>query len=191
MSKQRYPYRMNRDDKPTAPRRNIEIKARVTSLDAARRVAERLATGHLGKFTQVDTFFHCTNGRLKLREVEGRPAELIAYSRSDQTQPKASQYYLVPIVEEALACKGALTAALGMAVVVRKRREVFLIDNVRIHLDQVEGLGNFLEMEAVISTPDEDSRAAGCLDALMREFDILPDSLLAGAYADMLADGRG
>lgn len=178
---------MNPNEISPPPRRNVEIKARVGSLDAARQVAQRLAAGYLGVLVQVETFFHCTSGRLKLREVDDRPAELIAYSRSDQVEPKPSQYYLVT-VEEAAACKGALTAALGVAGVVRKRREVFLIDNVRIHLDEVDGLGDFLEMEAVISTSDEDEQATARLDVLMREFGILPENLLAGAYVDMLAD---
>jgi adenylate cyclase class 2 len=146
-----------RADKSTHTGANIELKARLASLDAARQIARDVATESLGTEHQKDTYFHSPGGRLKLREIEGRPAQLVAYDRPNTTQPKESAYELVPVPDPE-GLKRALTRVLGIRAVVDKQREIFLYHNVRIHLDQVVGLGAFLEFEAVLGGRTEVSK---------------------------------
>ncbi len=165
--------------------RNIELKARLDDLPAARRVAETLATQRLGIQEQIDTYFRCTTGRLKLRQISGQTAQLIWYMRPSDPRPKASDYYLVPAPQpETLVA--ALRSAMGIVSVVRKRREIYLWRNVRIHLDDVEGLGHFLEFEAVLSPEIDETAGRGQLQDLMAQFGIRPQDLLAGSYIDMI-----
>lgn len=164
---------------------NVELKARLLDLDAARCVAVSIATQHLGTQHQIDTYFHCRQGRLKLRQINGLSAQLIAYSRPDAEEPKTSDYRLVPVANPE-TLKAALAAALGVQIVVDKRREIYLVDNVRIHLDEVSGLGQFLEFEAVLG-PDVDEVAGQAqLAQLAEKFAIRPADRLAGSYADLL-----
>jgi predicted adenylyl cyclase CyaB len=165
--------------------RNIELKARLHDLPAARRVAEALATQRLGVQEQIDTYFRCTNGRLKLRQITGQTAQLVWYVRPSDPRPKASDYHLVSVPQPETLIM-ALRAAMGIVNVVRKRREVYLWRNVRIHLDEVEGLGQFLEFEAVLSPEIDDAAGRGQLEKLMSQFDIRPEDLLAGSYTDMI-----
>jgi len=167
--------------------RNIEIKARVNSLSHVRAIAAEIATDYVGVMEQTDTFFHCPNGRLKVREVPGRRAELIAYHRADSATARSSDYTLVQI-DDSSGLIAALKRTLGVRQIVRKRREVFLHHNVRIHLDEVERLGEFVELESVVSAGVDEATAMARLNELMARFDIHSDDLLAGAYADMLAE---
>jgi adenylate cyclase class IV len=167
------------------PLRNIELKARLADLQAARKVAQAVATARLGAQRQVDTYFHCTRGRLKLRQIDGLSAELVWYVRPDQQGPKASQYQLVP-VSNPEALKAALAGALGIRGIVQKRREIFLEHGVRIHLDEVVGLSDFLEFEALLG-PDMDEAAGHArLSQLIEAFAIDPADLLRGSYGDMV-----
>ena len=172
-----------------SPRRNIELKARLADPAAALRIAEGLATSDLGTMRQVDTYFHCASGRLKLRERDGRAAELIAYQRGDQPQPKASDYRLVP-VPDAAALQAALAAALGVRAVVSKQRRVLLWNNVRIHLDEVQLLGSFLEFEAVLADDMDDRRGHAQLAELSARFGIEPRDLESRSYVDLLESAR-
>jgi predicted adenylyl cyclase CyaB len=166
--------------------RNVELKARVEDPDAARTLARQVATEALGTQWQVDTYFHCGQGRLKLRQIDGQLGQLVWYARPDQPGPKASDYLVVPISEPE-PLKAALAAAFGVRCVVRKRREIFLDHNVRIHLDEVEGLGSFLEFEAVLGAEVDDAMGHRQLDELARQFGLDQADLLSGSYADMIA----
>jgi predicted adenylyl cyclase CyaB len=165
--------------------RNIELKARLADLPAARRIAQQIATKRLGVQQQVDTYFHCHNGRLKLRQIDGLSAQLVWYARPDQHGPKASDYRLVPVANPE-TLKAALAAALGVCGVVRKRREVFLVDNVRVHLDEVEGLGSFLEFEAVLGPHVDDQAGHAQLAGLIERFSIAPGDLVPRSYGEMI-----
>lgn len=144
-----------------------------------------MATKHLGVQQQVDTYFRCHRGRLKLRQIDGLSAQLVWYDRPDQKGPKPSQYLLVP-VSNPETLKAALAAGLGIQRVVAKRREVFLAGNVRIHLDEVTGLGDFVEFEAALGPGIDQPAARAQVDRLVDQFTIGPGDLLAGSYADML-----
>lgn len=166
------------------PRRNIELKARIGSLDAARAVCRQIAA-FTAQEQQTDTYFVCPRGRLKLRERGPEPAQLVSYARADATTPRASDYWLVPVPDPA-ALKGALAAALGLLVVVEKEREVFLYRNVRIHLDRVAGLGEFIEFEAVLSPGDDEFAAAVLVGELAERLGLNSVDRIDGSYSDLL-----
>jgi predicted adenylyl cyclase CyaB len=166
--------------------RNIEVKARLSEPTSARAIAGRLCGPPAAILRQTDTYFHCAQGRLKLREIEGSVAELIAYERPDAPAAKGSDY-LITRVADPDSLRRTLTAALGIRGVVRKTRRLYLHQNVRIHLDDVDGLGNFLEFEAVLADQTDDLAGRRQVEELCREFGIGPGDLLAGSYGDMLA----
>ncbi|MBN2474570.1 MAG: class IV adenylate cyclase [Pirellulales bacterium] len=165
--------------------RNIELKARLNDPEAARKTAAAIATKRLGTQHQIDTYFACRHGRLKLRQIDGLSAQLIAYARPDRDGPKASDYRLVPVANPE-TLKAALAAALGVEVVVEKRREILLHENVRIHLDEVADLGHFLEFEAVLGPEVDDAAGRAQVERLMERFAIGQGDLLSGSYADMI-----
>lgn len=166
--------------------RNIELKARLADWDAARKTAAAIAAKRLGVQHQVDTYFFCRQGRLKLRQIDALTAQLVWYRRPDQEGPKPSDYQLVPVANPE-TLKAALAAALGISAVVEKRREIFLVENVRIHLDEVVGLGRFLEFEAVLGPQCDEHAGQAQVERLARQFGITPADLLPGSYAEMLA----
>lgn len=165
--------------------RNVEIKARAQTLDAIRAVAVALTQAPPEILSQVDTFFAVPRGRLKVREFADGSGELIAYDRADQTGPKTSSYTVASCADAS-----ALRAALGRVLAVKgrvvKRRELFLVGRTRIHLDEVERLGCFVELEVVLASDEsiEDGNAEA--RDLMRRLGIAPESLVAGAYVDLL-----
>ncbi len=177
-------------DIPVAPRSNIELKARLVSLETAREIASGLATERLEDQRQVDTYFYCREGRLKLREIGRERAELIWYNRPDQSEPKASNYCLMP-VEDPAAAKQSLGAALGVRQVVEKHREIYLYHNVRIHLDQVANLGEFLEFEAVLGPDVSEAEGNAQVKYLREQFGIDSSDLLTNSYVDLTDEASG
>ena len=171
-------------------RRNIEIKVRVASLENARGIAKSLATDTLGMQTQIDTYFHCANGRLKLREIDQSQFFLIWYRRANQPVPRASDFCLATVAEPE-TLKQALSGALGVRAVVRKRREVFLYHNVRIHLDNVCEVGTFLEFESVLGTHANQQMGHGQVERLLEAFGVSANDYLAMSYVDLLLDSGG
>lgn len=166
-------------------RRNIELKARLKSLAEARQIARSVAHQRLPDQHQVDTYFRTFSGRLKLREIRGCTAELISYARDDRSDAKESSYCLVPVADPAVL-KQALAAALGIRQCVEKAREIYLHENVRIHLDVVAGLGEFLEFEAVLDEGHDEAAARALLRDLQQCFRIADDDLVAPSYVDLL-----
>jgi homotetrameric cytidine deaminase len=158
---------------------NLELKAR--DPDPARSLERALALGaeDRGELTQRDTYFARAGGRLKLREQSPGETELIQYRRPDERGPRTSDYRIVPADE---ALKEALDAALGTLAVVEKRRRLLLWEGVRIHLDEVEELGSFIELESV-----NGDRAK--LDRVRAELEIDDADIVAGSYSDLLLDG--
>lgn len=174
--------------------RNIELKARCPDLAAARAAAERHGARFVRVERQRDTFFHARTGRLKLRERTWREgqetedrsgAELIPYERSDTGGARESRYHVVPVIEPQ-ALVAALGAALGIRGAVVKRRELWMWHNVRIHLDEVEGLGSFVEFEAVMLPGETDAEAHARLAALQATLGLADASVVPVAYADLL-----
>jgi cytidine deaminase len=168
---------------------NIELKAfdRDPETTVSRCVAVGAADG--GVLSQRDTYFAARRGRLKLRVEEGAlGGELIAYRREDNAEPIESGYVVAPVAApDELA--DALDAALGTLVVVSKRRHLFLWEGVRIHLDDVDELGRFVEFEAVLPEAGDPATAREKLARLRRELGIADDALVSVGYADLLIDG--
>jgi len=165
--------------------RNIEIKAYVPDLDAVRSTAASMSSTAGVVVDQTDTFFAVPKGRLKVREFGDGSGELIAYDRPDASGPKESVYTRVRC-DDAAEVAHALGTVLGVRGQVRKHREVFLIGRTRVHLDEVEHLGSFVELEVVLD--DHDDVEAGRRDAelLMKALSISPSTLVSGAYIDLL-----
>ena len=166
--------------------RNIEIKARLPDLDAMRARVQRLADRGPEELTQDDTFFHCPEGRLKLRVFSPDDGQLIFYRRADESGPKTSFYILSPTsAPESL--REALTLAYGQVGRVRKHRTVYWAGRTRIHLDRVEDLGTFLELEVVLEPGEPIEAGEAEAERLMRDLGIAGNWLLRGAYLDLLA----
>lgn len=165
--------------------RNVEIKAHVPSMEAIRQKAAAVADAGPFEITQDDTFFRCETGRLKLRAFPSGEGELIFYRRADAEGPKESFYLLSP-TSKPDTLRDALSLAYGQTGRVRKHRTLFLSGRTRIHLDQVEGLGNFLELEVVLL--DGEAAETGIREAkrFMEQLGVQPAQLIQGAYVDLL-----
>jgi predicted adenylyl cyclase CyaB len=169
--------------------RNIEIKARIDSVETFAAKAASLADEGPIEIAQDDTFFCCDSGRLKLRTFSGETGELIYYRRPNQLGPKESFYVISP-TSAPDSLREALSLAYGQVGRVRKHRVLFLVGRTRVHVDTVEQLGNFLELEVVLA--DDEPPDAGVREAreLMGKFDVKPHQLIDDAYVDLLARQR-
>jgi predicted adenylyl cyclase CyaB len=166
--------------------RNVEIKARIASIDALMPRARALARHDAELIAHDDTFFAVPHGRLKLREFADGSAELIHYRRADTAQAKLSDYRRV-LVPDAAALREALQRALGVIGRVRKQRWLLLAGQTRIHLDRVEGLGDFMELEVVLRDDQSEADGVRSADHLMHELGLGQAERIAGAYVDLLA----
>jgi homotetrameric cytidine deaminase len=166
---------------------NVELKARDPDPQGtAARCLALGATDH-GVLAQTDTYFTARRGRLKLREGSDG-TELIAYRRPDETEASESTYVRAPVADPSPLTE-ALDAAVGTVVVVSKRRRLFLWEGVRIHLDEVEGLGAFVEFEAVIPDGGDLATAHEKVARLKASLGIADEALVSVGYADLLLDG--
>jgi adenylate cyclase class 2 len=166
-------------------RRNIELKAR--NPDPARSLTACVTLGaeDHGVLEQRDTYFHATRGRLKLREETGSTAHLIAYERADLLDRRESRYRIIE-VEDAAELRLALAETLGIKVVVSKRRRLLIWRDVRIHLDEVQNLGDFIEFEAIVVSGRELATAESLVEDLRGKLCIAAADLVAGSYSDLV-----
>ena len=164
--------------------KNIEIKARLADFARTLELARQITGSKPEMIVQEDIFFHCSTGRLKLRVFADKSAELIAYQRDDQHGPKNSDYVITPVAD-ADSMREALQRSLGERAIVRKRRRLFLSGRTRIHLDQVQGLGDFLELEVVMNPGEPAAQGVQEADELMAALEISPEALIEVAYVDL------
>ena len=146
--------------------RNVEIKARITSVEALLPRVKTVADRGPFDIRQDDTYFACNTGRLKLRMFSKGEGELIYYRRADQQGPKESFYLRSPTTAPEVF-RESLTLAYGRTGHVEKHRTLFLAGRTRIHLDRVSGLGHFLELKGVLEENEP-------FEAGVREADHLP-----------------
>jgi len=167
--------------------RNIEIKARISHVSDLIGRARALADEGPTEIIQDDTFFACRSGRLKLRAFSNNAGELIFYQRSNQSGPKESFYVRTPTATPD-SLRETLALAYGTVGRIRKHRTLFLVGRTRIHLDVVEDLGHFLELEVVLH--DHDLIESGVREAehLMQQLGVAPSQLIDRAYVDLLAE---
>jgi len=167
------------------PHLNVEIKARCAEPTKIRAILLAHNARFIGEDHQVDTYFRVESGRLKLREGNIENA-LIFYQRDNQAGPKKSNILLYPSQPDA-ALKAVLAAALGILVVVDKQRAIYFIDNVKFHVDEVQDLGSFVEIEAIAK--DGEKTEAELLEQCrfyMNLLNIQSVDLLENSYSDMI-----
>lgn len=163
----------------------VEIKARCAAPQRIREVLVARGAEFRGVDHQVDTYFKTAHGRLKLREGRIENA-LVFYEREDQTGPKQSHVSLYPATAPAVL-KDVLVRALDVLVVVEKQREIYFIENVKFHIDEVNSLGAFVEIEAIDADGGlgQEKLLAQCQEFL-RLFAIPSQDLVAVSYSDLL-----
>jgi predicted adenylyl cyclase CyaB len=169
--------------------RNIEIKAHIPSVAAVLERAAALADQGPTEIRQDDTFFECRSGRLKLRTFADGEGELIFYRRTDAHGPKESFYVRTPTAAPD-SLRETLALAYGVVGRVRKNRTLFIAGRTRIHLDIVENLGHFLELEVVLR--EDEATDVGVREAheLMQRLGVAPSQLIDRAYVDLLATSQ-
>lgn len=165
--------------------RNIEIKARVDRFEEMQRRIEAIRDAGPMVLDQEDVFFSCPNGRLKLRTFAKERGEVICYLRPDEQGPAASDY-LIAETKNPKALKEVLSRALGVLGVVRKRRLLYRLGQTRIHLDRVEELGDFLELEVVLAPRQTEGSGVGLATELMKQLEIEDSSLVDCSYIDLM-----
>lgn len=168
---------------------NIEIKARTGNAAFVREYLRKAGADFKGTDIQTDTYFMVPSGRLKLRQgkIENN---LIYYDRPDQEGPKQSDFMLTP-VQDGEGLKAILTKALGVKVTVVKTREIYYIDNIKFHIDTLEGLGNFVEIEAGNKLADVSVEKLHEQCAFyMKEFGIGEEDLISNSYSDMMLEKK-
>jgi predicted adenylyl cyclase CyaB len=166
--------------------RNIEIKARIASAVALRVRAAALANGAPTEIAQDDTFFRCDSGRLKLRTFADGSGELIFYRRADQAGPKES-FYVRSATAVPDSLREALDLAYGSVGRVVKRRTLYLVGRTRVHVDRVQGLGDFLELEVVLQEGETTAQGVREAEQLMTALGVDRGQLIEEAYVDLLA----
>jgi adenylate cyclase, class 2 len=166
---------------------NVEIKAKCNDPSHVRHYLQTNGAIYKGLDEQTDTYFNVSNGRLKLREgnIENN---LIWYERVNEAGPKNSHFHLVKI-EDAKGLKEVLIKSTGEKVVVRKRREIYYIGNVKFHIDEVPGLGSFIEIEAgnILADISQEQLKEQC-DLYMKALNVRQEDLVNISYSDMLLE---
>jgi adenylate cyclase class IV len=168
--------------------RNIEIKARIDGIEVLLTHARTLADGEPELIEQDDSFFHVAHGRLKVRQLGDGSAELIHYHRGNGTEARASDYVRVPVAHAA-ALREALARGCGLRGRVRKRRWLLRLGQTRLHLDRVEGLGDFIELEVVLREGQSDDEGRNIAERWMERLGLQRAPRLGGAYVDQLDAG--
>jgi predicted adenylyl cyclase CyaB len=166
--------------------KNIEIKAKIVSLDKILSIVEEISDSIPELLVQEDTFFNSPKGRLKIRIFEDTTGELIYYKRLNVCGPKRSRYQIFQLADPNPA-KRWFSEMFGIKGVVRKRRTLYKIGNTRIHLDRVDSLGDFIELEVVFGDNDTIETGKDIVDNLMRKLNIYSKNLISGAYIDLIA----
>jgi adenylate cyclase class 2 len=166
-------------------RRNVELKVKYPDLERAARIVDSLGAEFQGILEQTDIYFRCSHGRLKLRETEGSPAQLIWYDRSDEASARLSRY-IVTHVPDVVVLKEMLSRSNGVLTEVRKSRELYIWENVRIHLDRVDAAGRFIEFEVVLDAGQTEEQGVRKLETLCHHLRIEPEARLAQSYADLV-----
>jgi adenylate cyclase class 2 len=168
---------------------NIEIKARCGDPSFIRNYLLSHDAKFKGTDEQTDTYFNAKNGRLKLREgiIENN---LIYYERENEAGPKSSKFNLIPVSDASLL-KYTLEKSIGIKVIVKKKREIYYIRNVKFHIDTVDGLGSFIEIEAgnIMADLPENELRKQC-ENYLKEFGVMEDELVDVSYSDLLLDKK-
>ena len=164
---------------------NIEIKAHARDFAGIKSRAEKLSDTPVEVIPQEDIFFNVPQGRLKLRILAPDNAQLIYYTRPDQEGPKRSDYHIA-YTSDPDNLKRVLELSYGIRGAVKKTRYLYLVGQTRVHLDDVDGLGHFMELEVVMRDEQSDADGQKIAEDLMASLGVERSDLLEGAYMDML-----
>ncbi|XP_038044924.1 uncharacterized protein LOC119719535 isoform X2 [Patiria miniata] len=168
---------------------NVEIKAHLREPDFVRKKAQELSGNNTSEVLhQEDTFFHCPNGRLKLREFKEDPtklSQLVFYDRPDTTGPKLSKFSVTES-HHPDQLKSTLSLALGVKGIVKKTRTLIMVGQTRVHIDEVDRLGSFMELEVMMQPDQTTADGTKIADDLMEELGIQPSDLISCAYMDLI-----
>jgi len=164
---------------------NIEIKAHARNFSEIKSHAEKISDTPVEAIPQQDTFFNVEHGRLKLRVLAPDRGQLIYYERADQDGPKRSDYHIAE-THDPESLKRVLELAYGIRGLVKKTRFLYLVGQTRVHLDDVEGLGHFMELEVVMREGQSDAEGQAIAESLMASLGVERGDLLEGAYMDMI-----
>ena len=171
------------------PHLNIEIKAKCRNPDEVREYLRKRKAEYKGTDHQTDTYFNVQNGRLKLREgnIENN---LIFYERNDQPGARASNFQLVNFTDP-VRLKEVMIKSLGIKAIVEKKREIYFVGNVKFHIDEVSGLGNFVEIEAsdLYAEVSKEELQRQC-EFYLQELRIKEQDLIAVSYSDMIMENN-
>ena len=168
--------------------KNLEIKAHCKNTDKTEELIKKIATSFLGTDHQIDTYFFTKNGRFKLRESSLSGSYLIPYIRNDQTNAKLSLYEKID-VENAKNVKSIFENLLGIDVIVKKKRKIYLFKNVRIHLDEISNLGSFIEFEAVFDKSNSNEKEENeKINFLLNYLDVKQEDLISKSYENLMKD---
>jgi len=168
--------------------KNIEIKAKLHNYKKVKKIVEGLCSKPIDVEQQIDTFFYITSGRLKLRESQNKSA-LIYYDRKDSVDPSLSDIQ-IHFVENTDSLKSILSQSMGIRGVVKKKRRLYRLDQTRIHLDDVEELGKFIELEVVLKEDQSFNEGIAIAKELMDKFDIDKNDLIDVAYIDLIEENE-
>ncbi len=170
--------------------RNIEIKAKASDFARQRQLAAKLSDHERVTLVQEDTFFQVPEGRLKLREFPDSRAMLIFYRRSNTQGPKMSDYHISE-TDDAAGLKLVLQKAYGVRQVVKKVRSLYMVGRTRVHFDEVERLGEYIELEVVLSEGESLEHGEAEARSLMQKLQIQQNELVDVAYVDLLEQNPG
>ncbi|KAK2579028.1 hypothetical protein KPH14_002822 [Odynerus spinipes] len=167
--------------------RNIEIKAKIDDPEVLVDKLKKITKCECTVIKQCDTFFKTSKGRLKLRQFEDGTGELIYYERTNMTGPKLCNYQITKISAETCGdLKNTLSLCYGTHGIVEKIRHLFMIDQTRVHIDDVNGLGSFMELEVVLNDNQDISMGEQIAQDIMTQLGIHRESLVPEAYVDLL-----
>ncbi|KAL3842991.1 hypothetical protein ACJMK2_020959 [Sinanodonta woodiana] len=164
---------------------NVEIKASVADVDSLKQKAAELSESKGTILIQEDVFFQVPKGRLKLRKLQDAPSQLIFYERTDQSGPKFSDYNITQIADPE-SLKETLGKALGIQGIVKKTRTLYIVGQTRVHVDTVDGLGNFMELEVVLEDGQSVEEGQYMAEDLMSKLGVKTADLVSVSYMDLI-----
>jgi len=165
---------------------NIEIKARARDYDTQKKLAASISESKAPRLIQEDVFFNVPAGRLKLRILGPESGELIYYERPDTSSIKTCKYWVSPTAKPQSMLE-TLTKALGIRGTVKKKRQLFLSGQMRIHLDEVERLGRYIELEYVMKPDEPEKNGEREVQRFLRHLGIEKEDIVGSAYIDLIA----
>ncbi len=167
---------------------DIEIKAMFEDQNKIRNIISQKGAQLIGVFNMEDIYFNVPQGRLKARTGDIKDI-LIQYNRENISTPKKSEF-LVSIIQKGSNIVPSLSKALGVKVIVRKKREVWILNNIRFHIDNVEELGKFIEVEARGENEDDLPKLKKQIKEFLDLFNIEEDNFIEGSYSDLILQNR-